>query len=80
MVVLVDGVPQTLSLKGILQEFIKHRQEVVRRRTSLTSPSAGARAYFARPQKGARPYRRDHQDHPRIKGCAEAHKNLDDEV
>lgn len=33
MVVLVDGVPQTLSLKGILQEFIKHRQEVVRRRT-----------------------------------------------
>ena len=29
MVVLVDGVPQTLSLKGILQEFIKHRKEVV---------------------------------------------------
>jgi len=33
MVVLVDGVPQTLSLKGILEEFIKHRREVVRRRT-----------------------------------------------
>ncbi len=33
MVVLVEGVPQTLSLKGILQEFIKHRQDVVRRRT-----------------------------------------------
>ena len=35
MVVLVDGVPQTLSLKGILQEFIKHRQEVVKRRTQF---------------------------------------------
>ena len=29
MVVLVDGVPQTLSLKGILEEFIKHRREVL---------------------------------------------------
>ena len=35
MVVLVDGVPQTLSLKGILEEFIKHRREVVRRRTQF---------------------------------------------
>ena len=35
MVVLVDGVPQTLSLKGVLQEFIKHRQNVVRRRTEF---------------------------------------------
>ncbi len=33
MVMLVDGVPQTLSLKSILEEFIKHRREVVRRRT-----------------------------------------------
>ncbi len=32
LVALVDGVPQTLSLKTMLQEFIKHRQEVVRRR------------------------------------------------
>ena len=33
MVALVDGVPQTLSLKVILEEYIKHRAEVIRRRT-----------------------------------------------
>ncbi|PSO44974.1 MAG: DNA gyrase subunit A, partial [Parcubacteria group bacterium SW_6_46_9] len=33
MVALVDGVPQTLSLKGILEEYIAHRIEVVRRRS-----------------------------------------------
>lgn len=33
MVALVDGVPQTLSLKTILQEFIEHRRIVIIRRT-----------------------------------------------
>ncbi|MCX6753070.1 MAG: DNA gyrase subunit A [Candidatus Nomurabacteria bacterium] len=33
MVALVDGVPQTLSLKSILSEFIGHRKEVVKRRS-----------------------------------------------
>jgi DNA gyrase subunit A len=33
MVALVDGVPQTLSLKSILTEFISHRKEVVKRRS-----------------------------------------------
>ena len=33
MVALVDGVPQTLSLKSILTEFIGHRKEVVKRRS-----------------------------------------------
>ncbi|MFA5778277.1 MAG: DNA gyrase subunit A [Candidatus Paceibacterota bacterium] len=33
MVALVDGVPQTLSLKSILAEFIGHRKEVVKRRS-----------------------------------------------
>ncbi len=33
MVALVDGVPQTLSLKVILEEYIKHRASVVQRRT-----------------------------------------------
>jgi len=33
MVALVDGVPQTLSLQGILESFIKHRKEVIKRRT-----------------------------------------------
>jgi DNA gyrase subunit A len=35
MVALVDGVPQTLSLKAALREFIKHRFEVVTRRTKF---------------------------------------------
>jgi hypothetical protein len=46
MVVLVDGVPQTLSLKGILQEFIKHRQEVVRRRTQFDLTKAQEREHI----------------------------------
>jgi len=33
IVALVDGVPQTLSLKSLLEEFISHRVVVVRRRT-----------------------------------------------
>lgn len=32
MVALVKGVPQTLSIKGALSEFLDHRKEVVRRR------------------------------------------------
>lgn len=33
MVALVDGIPQTVSLKLCLEEFVKHRREVIRRRT-----------------------------------------------
>ncbi|SDM27044.1 DNA topoisomerase (ATP-hydrolyzing) [Allokutzneria albata] len=33
--VLVDGQPQTLGLKGLLEVFLDHRYEVVRRRTSF---------------------------------------------
>ncbi len=33
VVALVDGIPQTLSLKGALEAFVGHRKEVVRRRT-----------------------------------------------
>jgi DNA gyrase subunit A len=35
VVALVDGVPQTLALKGALESFIGHRKEVVRRRTEF---------------------------------------------
>ena len=35
MVALVDGVPQTLSLKNILEEFLKHREVVITRRTKF---------------------------------------------
>jgi DNA gyrase subunit A len=46
MVALVDGVPQTLSLKVILQEFIKHRSEVIRRRTEYDLRKAQAREHI----------------------------------
>ena len=46
MVVLVDGVPQTLSLKGILEEFIKHRREVVRRCTQFDLTKAQEREHI----------------------------------
>jgi DNA gyrase subunit A len=33
IVALVDGIPQTVSLKTCLEEFIKHRKDVIKRRT-----------------------------------------------
>ncbi len=35
LVALVDGVPQTLSLKSMLIEFLKHREVVVKRRSAF---------------------------------------------
>lgn len=46
MVALVDGVPQTLSLKAILQEYIKHRAEVIRRRTEYDLGKARDREHI----------------------------------
>ena len=46
MVALVDGVPQTLSLKSMLEEFISHRQEVVRRRTEYDLRRAKEREHI----------------------------------
>lgn len=46
MVALVDGVPQTLSLKGILQEFVSHRVEVIRRRTEYDLKKALEREHI----------------------------------
>jgi len=46
MVALVDGVPQTLSLKAILQEYVKHRAEVVRRRTAYDLKKAQDREHI----------------------------------
>jgi DNA gyrase subunit A len=46
MVALVDGVPQTLSLKSILEEFIDHRVVVVRRRTTYDLRKAQEREHI----------------------------------
>ncbi len=45
MVALVDGRPQLLNLKQILQAFIRHRREVVTRRTIFELRKARARAH-----------------------------------
>lgn len=45
-VALVDGVPQTVSLKVFLEEFIAHRKEVVRRRTEYDLKKALEREHI----------------------------------
>ena len=46
MVALVDGRPQLLNLKQILEAFIRHRREVVTRRTIFELRKARARAHI----------------------------------
>jgi DNA gyrase subunit A len=46
LVALVDGVPQTLSLKSILSLFITHRQVVVKRRTEFDLRKAKDREHI----------------------------------
>jgi DNA gyrase subunit A len=46
IVALVDGVPQTLSLKSILTEFIAHRKEVVKRRSQYDLRRAEEREHI----------------------------------
>ena len=46
MVALVDGTPQTLTLKMILSQFVKHRQNVVVRRSRFELEEAKKRAHI----------------------------------
>ena len=46
MVALVDGRPQTLNLKQILEAFLRHRREVVTRRTIFELRKARSRAHI----------------------------------
>lgn len=46
IVALVDGVPQTLSLKSILSEFILHRKEIVKRRSQYDLRKAEEREHI----------------------------------
>lgn len=47
MLALIDGLqPKVLTLKNVLEEFIKHRQEVVRRRTAFDLEKAKDRAHI----------------------------------
>ncbi len=46
VVALVDGVPQTLSLKSLLEEFIGHRRIVIKRRTEFDLRKAEDREHI----------------------------------
>ena len=46
MVALVDGRPQVLNLKQVIEAFIRHRREVVTRRTIFELRKARARAHI----------------------------------
>jgi len=46
IVALVDGVPQTLSLKTILEIYVKHRVDVVTKRSEFELKQAKARAHI----------------------------------
>jgi len=45
-VALVDGVPRTLSLKSILEEFLRHRRAVIKRRTEFDLKEAKEREHI----------------------------------
>lgn len=77
MVALVGGVPQTLSLKGILEEFISHRKEIIKRRTEYDLKKALEREHILLGLKKAL----DHIDAiikliRASKDTPEAHRNL----
>ncbi|MER2061577.1 MAG: DNA gyrase subunit A [Aerococcus urinaeequi] len=46
MVAIVNGVPRTLSLKEILQNYLLHQEEVIRRRSIFDKNKAEARAHI----------------------------------
>jgi len=46
MLALVDGVPEMLSLSGMLEHFVHHRQEVVKRRTEYDLRKAEEREHI----------------------------------
>jgi DNA gyrase subunit A len=46
MLALVDGQPQTLPLKSVLQHHVAHRREIVRRRTEFDLEKARDRAHI----------------------------------
>jgi DNA gyrase subunit A len=53
MLALVDGQPQTLPLKSVLQHHVAHRREIVRRRTEYDLGKARARAHILEGLKSA---------------------------
>ena len=62
MVALLDGQPKLLSLKEMLDAFLRHRREVVTRRTIYDLRKARERAHILEgPRRRAREHRRGHR-------------------
>ncbi len=77
MLALVDGIPKTLSIKSVLEEFVSHRNEVVKRRTQFDLRKAEEREHILIGLKKAL----DHIDEiikliKKSKDTEEASKNL----
>ncbi len=77
MLALIDGVPRLLTLKGILEAFLSHRQEIVTRRTRFDLRKAEDREHILLGLKKAL----DHIDEiiktiKKSKDTEEAQKNL----
>jgi len=77
LLMLVDGVPKLMPLEGILEEFLKHRQIIVTRRTQYDLKIAEARAHILEGLKKAL----DHIDEiikliKKSKDTPTAHANL----
>ena len=81
MLALVDGRPQVLTLKEMMQHFIEHRNEVVVRRSKYRAGRGGeARAHSRRLHHRARQHRRDHQADQGVEGCRDREDRPDEEV
>ena len=46
MLAIVNGIPKVLSLKEILEEYLKHQENIIRRRTAYDKKKAEARAHI----------------------------------
>lgn len=80
VVALVDGVPKTLSLKAVLEEYVAHRKEVVTRRAKYELDKAEKREHILLGLKKAL----DHIDEiialiKKSEDTSTAHQNLMDE-
>ena len=66
-VALVDGQPRTLGLRELLEVFVEHRLDVVRRRTAFRRRKAEERLHLVRrPARRDPRHRRGHRAHPLV--------------
>ena len=78
LLALVDGKPRTLTLKEMLEEFLRHRVIVIRRRTQFLLAKARRRKHTVEGlAAGPGQHRRDHPHHPRVGDAGRGQGRLD---